>query len=62
MTKFYAAPTALRLLKRAGDEHVRNGMEHLRILVCVGEPIAAEVWKWYFEIVGKEVCHITDTY
>jgi len=28
----------------------------------VGEPIAAEVWKWYFEAVGKEEAHIVDTY
>ena len=35
-------------------------MKDLRILGSVGEPIAAEVWKWYFEIVGKEEAHIVD--
>jgi len=55
-------PTALRLLKRAGDEHVKAQMKHLRVLGSVGEPIAAEVWKWYFEIVGKEEAQIVDTY
>lgn len=60
VTQFYVAPTALRLLKRAGDEHVKHEMKHLRVLGSVGEPIAAEVWKWYFEIVGKEECHIVD--
>jgi acyl-coenzyme A synthetase/AMP-(fatty) acid ligase len=35
-------------------------MKHLRVLGSVGEPIAAEVWKWYFEIVGKEESHIVD--
>jgi acetyl-CoA synthetase len=62
VSQFYVAPTALRLLKRGGDEHVRNKMEHLRVLGSVGEPIAAEVWKWYFEIVGKESAHVVDTY
>ncbi|KAB8239366.1 hypothetical protein BDV23DRAFT_152108 [Aspergillus alliaceus] len=62
VTQFYVAPTALRLLKRAGDEHIRHKMAHLRILGSVGEPIAAEVWKWYFEKVGKEEAHICDTY
>ncbi|UNI20110.1 Acetate--CoA ligase [Purpureocillium takamizusanense] len=62
VTQFYVAPTALRLLKRAGDEHVKGEMKHLRVLGSVGEPIAAEVWKWYFEIVGKEESHIVDTY
>ncbi|AEO61739.1 hypothetical protein MYCTH_2097501 [Thermothelomyces thermophilus ATCC 42464] len=62
VTQFYVAPTALRLLKRAGDQHVRNEMKHLRVLGSVGEPIAAEVWKWYFEVVGKEESQIVDTY
>lgn len=62
VSHFYVAPTALRLLKRAGDEHVRNEMANLRVLGSVGEPIAAEVWKWYFEIVGKSRCQIIDTY
>lgn len=60
VSQFYVAPTALRLLKRAGDHHVKHAMKHLRVLGSVGEPIAAEVWKWYFEIVGKEECHIVD--
>ncbi|OAQ72970.1 acetate--CoA ligase [Pochonia chlamydosporia 170] len=62
VTQFYVAPTALRLLKRAGDEHVKGDMKHLRVLGSVGEPIAAEVWKWYFEVVGKEEAHVVDTY
>ncbi|QIW96822.1 hypothetical protein AMS68_002340 [Peltaster fructicola] len=62
VTQFYVAPTALRLLKRAGDQHVKHQMKNLRVLGSVGEPIAAEVWKWYFEIVGKEEAHIVDTY
>jgi acetyl-CoA synthetase len=59
-TQFYVAPTALRLLKRAGDHWVKPDMPDLRILGSVGEPIAAEVWKWYFEVVGRERCHIVD--
>jgi acetyl-CoA synthetase len=60
VSQFYVAPTALRLLKRAGDEHVKHQMKHLRVLGSVGEPIAAEVWKWYFEVVGKEEAHVVD--
>ncbi|PNS16977.1 Acetyl-coenzyme A synthetase [Sphaceloma murrayae] len=62
VSQFYVAPTALRLLKRAGDHHVKHEMKNLRILGSVGEPIAAEVWKWYHEIVGKQEAHIVDTY
>lgn len=60
VTQFYVAPTALRLLKRAGDQFVKNDMKHLRVLGSVGEPIAAEVWKWYFEVVGREEAQIVD--
>ncbi|SPO03460.1 probable acetyl-CoA synthetase [Cephalotrichum gorgonifer] len=62
VSHFYVAPTALRLLKSAGDQHVRNKMEKLRVLGTVGEPIAAEVWKWYNEVVGRKRCQIIDTY
>lgn len=62
VTQFYVAPTALRLLKRAGDEHIDHKMHKLRVLGSVGEPIAAEVWKWYHEKIGKEEAHVVDTY
>ncbi|KAB8235860.1 acetate--CoA ligase [Aspergillus alliaceus] len=62
VTHFYTAPTALRLLKRAGDEHIHHNMEHLRVIACVGEPIAAEVWKWVYETVGKRQAHVVDTF
>lgn len=60
VTQFYVAPTALRLLKRAGDQWVQGQMKHLRVLGSVGEPIAAEVWKWYSEVVGKGEAHVVD--
>ncbi|RMZ76186.1 hypothetical protein DV737_g4935, partial [Chaetothyriales sp. CBS 132003] len=62
VSQFYVAPTALRLLKRAGDEHVHHKMPKLRVLGSVGEPIAAEVWKWYYDVVGKGEAHLVDTY
>ncbi|KAF7551738.1 hypothetical protein G7Z17_g4794 [Cylindrodendrum hubeiense] len=62
VTQFYVAPTALRLLKRYGSEHVTGARSHLRVLGSVGEPIAPDVWKWYFETVGKTEAHIVDTY
>ena len=60
VSQFYVAPTALRLLKRAGDSYCKHNMKKLRVLGSVGEPIAAEVWKWYFEVVGKEEAHVVD--
>ena len=60
VTHFYTAPTTLRLLRRAGDDLIRHKMAHLRLIACVGEPIAAEVWNWVYKSVGKEQAHIVD--
>jgi len=62
VTQFYGAPTALRLLKKAGDKYIKGDLSSLRILGSVGEPIAEEVWRWYNEKVGKGNCHVIDTY
>lgn len=60
---FYVAPTALRLLKRAGTKYIEDyKLNSLRVLGSVGEPIAAEVWHWYNDNVGRGKAHIIDTY
>ncbi|MBX3709884.1 MAG: acetate--CoA ligase [Gammaproteobacteria bacterium] len=60
---FYTAPTAIRALRREGDEWVtRTSRKSLRILGTVGEPINSEAWEWYFRIVGQERCPIVDTW
>ncbi len=60
---FYIAPTALRLLKRAGDQHVKKyDLLSLRSLGVVGEPCAPEVWEWYYSVVGRERCTVQDTF
>lgn len=60
---FYTAPTAIRALMGAGDEHVNNvDLSSLRVLGSVGEPINPEAWHWYNEVVGKKQCPIVDTW
>ena len=59
-TQLHTAPTVLRLLKRAGDEHVNKEMKSLRVVGSVGEPLAAEVWNWYHDVVGKKRAHVVD--
>ncbi|MCI4661123.1 MAG: acetate--CoA ligase [Neomegalonema sp.] len=60
---FYTAPTAIRSLMGAGNEHVEKcDLSDLRILGSVGEPINPEAWKWYYEVVGKGRCPIVDTW
>ena len=60
---FYTAPTAIRALMGAGDEHVTNAsLASLKLLGTVGEPINPEAWHWYHEVIGKGRCPIVDTW
>ena len=60
---FYTAPTAIRALMGAGDEHVkRSSRATLRLLGSVGEPINPEAWEWYYRVVGENRCPIVDTW
>ncbi|KAI9209836.1 uncharacterized protein BJ171DRAFT_485164 [Polychytrium aggregatum] len=63
LTQFYTAPTAIRALRRLGDEHVEPyKLDSLRVLGSVGEPINPEAWLWYHKVIGRERCAIVDTY
>jgi acetyl-CoA synthetase len=60
---FYTAPTAIRALRREGDQWVKQThRKSLRILGSVGEPINPETWEWYYHTVGEERCPIVDTW
>jgi len=46
-----------------GDEKPNSfDLSTLRLLGTVGEPINPEVWKWYFNVIGKKRCPIIDTW
>ncbi|KAF8802010.1 acetate--CoA ligase [Phlegmacium glaucopus] len=63
LTQFYSAPTAIRLLRRLGEEHVKgHDLSSLRVIGTVGEPINPEAWNWYNENIGKKQCAIVDTF
>lgn len=60
---FYTAPTAIRSLMAAGEDHVlAYSLEKLKVLGSVGEPINEEAWNWYYIHVGKERCPLVDTW
>ncbi|HRN89282.1 acetate--CoA ligase [Hyphomicrobium sp.] len=60
---FYTAPTAIRSLMGAGDDHVKKSSRaSLRLLGSVGEPINPEAWEWYHRVVGEDRCPIVDTW
>ncbi len=63
VTIFYTAPTAIRSLMGAGEEHVKKtDRSTLRVLGSVGEPINPEAWNWYYDVVGEKRCPIVDTW
>jgi acetyl-CoA synthetase len=60
---FYTAPTAIRSLMAAGEDHVLSySLDSLKTLGTVGEPINEEAWNWYNINIGKEQCPIVDTW
>uniref|UniRef100_A0A3Q1FW41 Acetyl-coenzyme A synthetase n=1 Tax=Acanthochromis polyacanthus TaxID=80966 RepID=A0A3Q1FW41_9TELE len=61
VTKFYTAPTAIRMLMKFGSEPVYK-RESLKVLGTVGEPINPEAWQWYYNVVGEKRCPIVDTF
>lgn len=60
---FYTAPTAIRALMGAGNDHVtKTSRSSLRLLGTVGEPINPEAWEWYYKVIGDSRCPIVDTW
>ena len=60
---FYTSPTAIRALRREGDEWVtKTNRSSLKLLGTVGEPINPDAWEWYFNIVGEKRCPIVNTW
>ena len=63
VTIFYTTPTALRMFMKFGNDIPNSfDLSSLRLLGTVGEPINPEVWKWYFDVIGKSKCPIIDTW
>jgi acetyl-CoA synthetase len=53
----------LRSYMRYGNDIPNSyDLSSLRLLGTVGEPINPEVWRWYFNIIGKNNCPIIDTW
>ncbi|KAI0342470.1 acetyl-coenzyme a synthetase [Trametopsis cervina] len=63
LTHFYTAPTAVRLLRRLGEQHVQKAdLSSLRVIGSVGEPINPEAWHWLNDHVGRKQAAIVDTF
>ena len=59
LTVFGISPTAIRALRKKGDEWVEGyDLSSLRLLGSTGEPWDPESWLWFYENVGGEECPI----
>ena len=59
---FHTAPTTIRLLRKAGPDEPKKYNYSFKHMTTVGEPIEPEVWRWYYEVVGKGEAAIVDTW
>jgi acetyl-CoA synthetase len=59
---FHTAPTAIRALRKIGPDEPAKYNYRFKHMTTVGEPIEPEVWKWYYEVVGKGKAAIVDTW
>jgi acetyl-CoA synthetase len=54
ITQFGVSPTAIRALRKHGDEWVEgHDLSSLRLLGSTGEPWDPESWQWFYEHVGN---------
>ncbi|MBU1569471.1 MAG: acetate--CoA ligase [Proteobacteria bacterium] len=59
---FHTAPTTIRGLRKVGPDEPKKYNYHFKHMTTVGEPIEPEVWKWYYNEVGKGEAAIVDTW
>ena len=59
---FHTSPTAIRMLRKVGPTEPEKYTYHFKNMTTVGEPIEPEVWRWYYNEVGKGQAAITDTW
>jgi len=59
---FHTSPTAIRMLRKAGVDEPKKYKYRFKHMTTVGEPIEPEVWRWYYDVVGKGEAAIVDTW
>jgi acetyl-CoA synthetase len=59
---FHTAPTAIRALRKVGPDEPAKYNYKFKHMTTVGEPIEPEVWRWYYNVVGRGEAAIVDTY
>ncbi len=63
VTKIFTAPTALRMMRRAGDDLAAKARtSSLKLISLVGEPLDPETWHWTNEVFGQGHIFLNNTY
>ena len=62
VTIFHTSPTAIRMLRKVGPDEPAKYDYHFKHMTTVGEPIEPEVWRWFYDTVGKGQAVIVDTW
>ena len=62
VTIFHTAPTTIRMLRKLGPDEPAKYDFHVKHMTTVGEPIEPDVWRWYYDHVGKGEAVIVDTW
>ncbi len=63
VTKVFTAPTALRMMRRAGDALVADhDLSSLLLVSLVGEPLDPDTWQWTRDVLGKGDLFVNNTY
>jgi acetyl-CoA synthetase len=62
VTIFHTAPTTIRMLRKLGPDEPAKYNTQIKHMTTVGEPIEPDVWRWYFNSVGKREAVIVDTW
>ena len=59
---FHTAPTTIRMLRKVGPDEPAKYDFSFKTMTTVGEPIEPDVWRWYWQVVGKGEAAVTDTW
>jgi acetyl-CoA synthetase len=63
VTKLFTAPTALRMLRRAGDAPLQqHDIGALELVSLVGEPLDPDTWRWTRDTLGRGKIFVNNTY
>jgi acetyl-CoA synthetase len=63
VNKLFTAPTALRMMRRAGDALVaKHDLSRLELVSLVGEPLDPDTWMWTRDVLGSGNLFVNNTY